>query len=91
MRLRHRSLPNVSLEQIVRNTKFFDKTTDAPLFVSSMTGGPSKSERINRHLAEAYNELRIAMGVGSLRISIEDGEASGLNWSIRHLLVIYQK
>ena len=86
IRLKHRSLPNVSLEQIVLDTQFFDKTTTAPFFVSSMTGGPSESERINRHLAEACNELQIAMGVGSQRISIQDGETFGLNWSVRHAI-----
>ena len=86
IRLKHRSLPKVSLEQIVLDTQFFDKTTTAPFFVSSMTGGPSESERINRHLAEACNELQIAMGVGSQRISIQDGETFGLNWSVRHAI-----
>ena len=86
IRLKHRSLPNVSLNAIILETQFFDKTTDAPFFVSSMTGGPSESERINRHLAEACKELRIAMGVGSQRISIQDGEASGLSWSVRRAI-----
>ena len=86
IRLKHRSLPNVSFNQIVLDTQFFDKPTSAPFFVSSMTGGPVESERINRHLAEACNELRIAMGVGSQRITIQDGEASGLTWSVRHAI-----
>ena len=86
IRLKHRSLPNVSLNAIVLETQFFNKTTDAPFFVSSMTGGPSEAERINRHLAEACKELRIAMGVGSQRISIQDGEASGLSWSVRRAI-----
>ena len=86
IRLKHRSLPNISLNQIVLDTPFFEKPTNAPFFVSSMTGGPSESERINRHLAEACNELQIAMGVGSQRISMQDGEAQGLNWSVRHAI-----
>ena len=51
-----------------------------------MTGGPSESERIDRNLAEACNELRIAMGVDSQHVTIQDGKTSGLNWSVRHAI-----
>ena len=84
IRLRHRALPNVSLKEITLDTEFFGKTAAAPFFVSSMTGGPSESERINRHLAEACNELGIAMGVGSQRIAMQEGSVSGLTWSVRN-------
>jgi isopentenyl-diphosphate delta-isomerase len=86
VRLKHRALPNVSLNAIHLGTDFFGKPAAAPFFVSSMTGGPSESERINRHLAEACNELGIAMGVGSQRISIQEGNVSGLTWSVRNAI-----
>ena len=83
VRLKHRALPNVSLREIGLEADFFGKTTAAPFFVSSMTGGPTESERINRHLAEACNEVGVAMGVGSQRILMQEGSLSGLTWSVR--------
>ena len=83
IRLQHRALPNVNLCEIDLETDFFGKSAAAPIFVSSMTGGPSESELINRHLAEACNEMGVAMGVGSQRISMQEGSLSGLNWSVR--------
>ena len=86
IRLSHRALPNVNLSEIDLETDFFGKSAAAPIFVSSMTGGPSESERINRHLAEACNEVGVAMGVGSQRISMQEGSRSGLNWSVRNAI-----
>jgi isopentenyl-diphosphate delta-isomerase len=86
IRLRHRALPNVNLSEIDLETDFFGKSAAAPIFVSSMTGGPSESERINRHLAEACNEVGVSMGVGSQRISMQEGSLSGLNWSVRNAI-----
>ena len=86
IRLRHCALPNVNLDQVTLTTKFFDKITNAPFFVSSMTGGPAESEKINRHLAEACCELGIAMGVGSQKISLEQDGTAGLSRSIRHAI-----
>ncbi|MEK9606754.1 MAG: type 2 isopentenyl-diphosphate Delta-isomerase, partial [Gammaproteobacteria bacterium] len=80
------ALPNVNLSEIDLETDFFGKSAAAPIFVSSMTGGPSESERINRHLAEACNEVGVAMGVGSQRISMQEGSLSGLNWSVRNAI-----
>ena len=86
VRLKHRALPNVNLREIALEADFFGKTTAAPFFVSSMTGGPTESERINRHLAEACNEVGIAMGVGSQRILMQEGSLSGLTWSVRNAI-----
>ena len=83
IRLKHCALPDVNLHDVQLETSFFDKVTSAPFFVSSMTGGPSESEKINRHLAEACCELGIAMGVGSQKISLQDGNDSGLSGSVR--------
>jgi isopentenyl-diphosphate delta-isomerase len=76
IRLKHCALPDLNLDRISLHTKLFDHSVAAPFFVSSMTGGPTESEAINRRLAEACREMGIAMG-------IEDGHTGGLNGSIR--------
>src|SRR5690606_3312703 len=50
----------------------FGKHLNAPLFISSMTGGTPEAERINRRLAEAAQATGIGMGVGSQRAAIEE-------------------
>jgi len=52
----------------------FGKRLAAPILISSMTGGTADAETINLRLAEAAQEMKIAMGVGSQRAAIENPE-----------------
>ena len=45
----------------------FKKTMDAPIWVSSMTGGAQSARHINRNLALAVKEFGLGMGLGSCR------------------------
>jgi isopentenyl-diphosphate delta-isomerase len=53
-------------------TTIFGKTLDAPLWVSSMTGGSSKSTLINHNLARVCREFGLGMGLGSCRSLLHD-------------------
>jgi isopentenyl-diphosphate delta-isomerase len=68
----HEALPELDLEQIDTSLSLFNKQLAAPILISSMTGGTAEAESINLRLAEAAQEMRIAMGVGSQRAAIED-------------------
>lgn len=68
----HQALPNLALDALDLSQNFFGKHLRAPLLVSSMTGGASEAERINRNLAYGAQAGGIAMGVGSQRAAIED-------------------
>lgn len=46
---------------------FLGKTMRLPLWVSSMTGGTEKAQRINHNLARACREFGMGMGLGSCR------------------------
>jgi isopentenyl-diphosphate delta-isomerase len=72
LRFVHNALPELSLEEIDTSTVFFGNHLDAPLLVSSMTGGYSDALAINRDLAIAAQEFGIAMAVGSARQAMED-------------------
>jgi len=86
LRLMHRALPEVSLQDIDISTELLGHRLAAPLFISSMTGGPTRAESINRHLAEACRETGLAMGVGSQRIGLELGQTAGLAKSVREAI-----
>lgn len=71
-RFAHQALPELDLGAIDTALTLFGKQLRAPLLVSSMTGGASEAERINRNLAAAAQETGIAMGLGSQRAAIAD-------------------
>lgn len=70
----HSCLPEIDREKIDLSTKLFDHKFSAPLIVGAMTGGTREATKINKTIAEAVQELGIAMGVGSQRAAIEDAK-----------------
>ncbi len=67
----HQALPDLNLEEIDTTLELFGKKLQAPLLISSMTGGTAEAQRINLTLAEAAQQTGIAMGLGSQRAAIE--------------------
>ena len=67
----HCCLPELDLNEIELTTTFLGKSLGAPLLISSMTGGTELAQTINRRLAQVAQDHRIAMGVGSQRIAVE--------------------
>ncbi len=70
----HEALPELDLERINPTLNLFGKKLNSPTLVSSMTGGTSQAGTINMRLAEAAQECKVAMGVGSQRAAIEHPE-----------------
>jgi len=68
----HQALPEINLEDVNQRLQLFGRKLNAPILISSMTGGTDQAMRINYTLAEAAQETRIAMGLGSQRAAIED-------------------
>ncbi|NJN75098.1 MAG: type 2 isopentenyl-diphosphate Delta-isomerase [Synechococcaceae cyanobacterium RL_1_2] len=75
-RFRHCALPNLDYDRLDLSTKFLGKTLQAPILISSMTGGTTEAQRINRNLAKAAQKYGLAMGVGSQRVAIEQPEVN---------------
>lgn len=85
VRFVHVALPELHLDEVDLSTTFLGRRLDAPLLVSSMTGGPERAETINRHLAEACEALRLPLAVGSQRVALEGKGAGGLGRGLRRL------
>ncbi|MBZ5485998.1 type 2 isopentenyl-diphosphate Delta-isomerase [Halomonas aquamarina] len=84
-RFEHCALPELDLDSIDLGTSLFGRAMQAPLLISSMTGGASRANDINRFLAEAAQTLGLAMGVGSQRVALESDANWGLTRELRLL------
>ncbi len=85
-RFEHCALPELHLDAVDLSASLFGRPLAAPLLIGSMTGGARRAETINRHLAEAAQELGIALAVGSQRVALESGASShGLTGELRRL------
>jgi len=67
----HHALPELSLADVNSGLDLFGRRLQAPLLISSMTGGTQEAGRINRRLAEAAHSTGVAIGVGSQRAALE--------------------
>ncbi len=70
-RFTHEALPELALNRIDPSLSLFGKKLAAPILISSMTGGTEEAGEINQRLAEAAQEVGVAMGVGSQRAALE--------------------
>jgi len=70
----HEALSELDMDDIDTGLTLFGKRLDAPILISSMTGGTPQAGTINRRLAEAAQSTRTAMGVGSQRAALEDAK-----------------
>ena len=70
----HRALPELNLEEVDLSLTLLGRRLQAPLLISSMTGGTAEATAINHILAQAAQQARIAMGLGSQRAAIENPE-----------------
>lgn len=68
----HQALPEIDLADVDTATVFLRKKLGLPLLISSMTGGTDEARKINRNLALAAQESRVAMALGSQRAMLEN-------------------
>jgi isopentenyl-diphosphate delta-isomerase len=64
---------------------FLSKLMEAPIWVSSMTGGTAKASTINKNLARMCGEYKLGMGLGSCR-SLLHSEDHMKDFDVRHLM-----
>jgi isopentenyl-diphosphate delta-isomerase len=74
-RFEHYALPEIDLAAVSTRCELFGRALEAPLLISSMTGGVPRALEINQNLARAAQRLRVAMGLGSQRVALEKRDA----------------
>lgn len=75
-RFTHCCLPELDFSDIDLNSTFLGKKLGVPLLISSMTGGTERAKLINYRLAEVAQNYRLAMGVGSQRVAVENPQVA---------------
>lgn len=75
-RFTHCCLPELNRSEIDLTTPFLRKSLGAPLLISSMTGGTQQAKTINCRLAEVAQHYKLAMGVGSQRVAVENPQVA---------------
>jgi len=83
-RFTHCCLPELNRNEIDITTEFLGKFLGAPLLISSMTGGTPLAKTINFRLAEVAQHYKLAMGVGSQRVAVENPQV-GDTFAVRSL------
>ncbi len=74
VKLVHRALPEVNMDDIDTSVTLFGKRLEMPLVITAITGGFPLAKKINQNLAEACAEAGVGLGVGSQRPAIENGD-----------------
>ncbi len=70
----HDALPDRSLDEIDLSVDFLGRKLQAPILVSSMTGGTDEAGELNQAFASMAQKCGFAMGVGSQRAMLLDPE-----------------
>ncbi|HOT90018.1 MAG TPA: type 2 isopentenyl-diphosphate Delta-isomerase [Anaerolineae bacterium] len=72
----HQAVPECDLADVNPQTTFLGHRLTFPLLIASMTGGTQWTGNFNRMLAEAAQAMGIGMGLGSMRVLLEEPETA---------------
>lgn len=78
----HCALPELHADAVDSSVELLGKRLSAPVVISAMTGGTDEAAKINQDLAEAADELGLAIGLGSQRAMFER-PATAWTFSVR--------
>jgi isopentenyl-diphosphate Delta-isomerase len=70
----HKALPELNESDIDISCGFLGKKLEAPIIICGMTGGHPDTKKINVNLAQAAQQMGVALGIGSQRAALEDPE-----------------
>jgi isopentenyl-diphosphate delta-isomerase len=72
-RIEAASFPELAMSEVDTSATFLGKHLRLPFLIGCMTGGGGvETARVNRVLAAAAEKARVGLGLGSLRVAVED-------------------
>lgn len=74
VRFEHEALPELDLDEVDTTTGFLGTDLALPLMISCMTGGTRQGRHANRELAAAAQACGVAVGLGSMRVGLQNPE-----------------
>lgn len=74
-RLPHKAFPEVDFDEIDTSVEFLGKKLSFPFIISSMTGGEENGLKINTNLSKAAEEVKVGLGLGSMRVILRKPES----------------
>ncbi len=75
-KLPYSTLPEVNYNDVDSGIDFLGKKLSFPFLISSMTGGPEETGFINKNLASAAEEMKVGLGLGSMRVVLKHPQTS---------------
>ena len=75
VRFEHQALPELDLDDVDTTAPFLGAELTLPLMISCMTGGTRQGRDANRQLAAAAQACGVAVGLGSMRVGLENPAA----------------
>ncbi|OIO20855.1 type 2 isopentenyl-diphosphate Delta-isomerase [Candidatus Micrarchaeota archaeon CG1_02_47_40] len=73
--LLHNAMPEADFSKIDTSTFFLGKKLSFPFMIDAITGGYSGAAELNKRLAKAAEEKKVAFALGSIRAMIENEDA----------------
>ena len=80
----HNALPEINYDSIDTTNTFLGKFLQAPVIISSMTGGTTRARDINYRLAQTAQKAGIAMALGSMRVLLTEPHTIK-TFAVRHI------
>jgi len=74
VRLFHEALPELSCSEIDASIEVMGRRLQAPILISSMTGGVARGQELNRAFATVAQKFGLGIGVGSQRAMLAQPE-----------------
>lgn len=80
----HSAMPEIDMAKVDTSVEFLGRKLSAPILITGMTGGSARGGEVNKKLAKAAEDEKVALGLGSQRAMLKDKSAAS-TYKVRNL------